>query len=113
MAITSVAVPTKGRVGRSSEIAVEVSNARLPARVQVQLLKNDRNGGWEQVAVGTQDIAVQGKQRTTPFAFSYTFTQDDLAVGKVTFQMVATIVGARDAIPGDNTVVSLPVVVTT
>ena len=78
----------------------------------MQLLRNDRNGGWEQVGVGTQSVAVKD-EKTTPFVFSYTFTQDDLAIGKVTFQMVATIVGARDAIPGDNTVVSLPVVVTT
>ncbi len=113
VAIASFAVPPKGRVGCSSEITVEISNARLPERVQVQLLRNDRNGGWEQVGVGTQSVAVKDREKTTPFVFSYTFTQDDLAIGKVTFQMVATIVGVRDAVPGDNTVISLPVVVTT
>ena len=112
VAIASFAVPPKGRVGRSSEITVGVSNSRVPETVQVQLLRNDRNGGWEQVGVGTQSVVVEDR-KTTPFVFSYTFTHDDLAAGNVTFQMVATIVGARDAIPGNNTVVSSPVVVTT
>ena len=34
-------------------------------------------------------------------------------LGKVNFQAVATIQGARDAIPTDDTVISLPTKVTT
>jgi hypothetical protein len=40
--------------------------------------------------------------------FSYTFTSNDTAFGKVTFQAVASIVDARDALPADNTATALP-----
>ncbi len=43
-------------------------------------------------------------KKTVAFAYDYAFTNDDLAVGKVSFQAVATIEGARDAFGGDNTV---------
>jgi hypothetical protein len=46
--------------------------------------------------------------RTTSFDFSYTFTADDAVAGKVTFKVVATIVGARDAAPADNEAIALP-----
>ena len=49
-----------------------------------------------------------GANRTTSFVFNYTFTADDKALGKVNFQAVATIQGARDAVLADNTFISLP-----
>jgi hypothetical protein len=51
---------------------------------------------------------VRSGGRTTAFGFTYTFTSDDAALGKVTFKAVASIVGARDAQPSDNTAIALP-----
>jgi hypothetical protein len=51
------------------------------------------------------------KNKTTMFALNYTFTDEDLAVGKVSFQAVATIQGNRpgiDAFPDDNTATTPP-----
>jgi hypothetical protein len=43
---------------------------------------------------------------------SYTFSSDDAAVGKVTFQIVGQILGGRDAISADNTAIAPPTRVT-
>jgi hypothetical protein len=50
---------------------------------------------------------VRGANRTSNFSFSYTFAPEDAVLGKVTFQAVAEIQGAHDAIPTDNTFISL------
>jgi hypothetical protein len=65
-------------------------------------------GGWQQVGVLTQYVPVRGTNRTTNFSFDYTFAPEDATLGKVSFQAVASIQGARDAFPTDNTFVSLP-----
>jgi hypothetical protein len=39
---------------------------------------------------------------------SYTFTSADAALGTLTFKAVATIIGAPDAIPADNTASAPP-----
>jgi PKD repeat protein len=111
VAITSLAVPSKGRVGKSSLISVGVSNLRYAETVQMQLYKSTPSG-FQLVGTLSQSIPVTGKKKTIPFSFNYTFTGDDATVGKVTFQAVATIVNARDALPSDNTAISLPVTVT-
>ncbi len=59
-----------------------------------------------------QYVPVRSGNRTTNFAFSYTFTSADAVVGKVTFEAVATIIGARDALPADNTLIAPPTKVT-
>ena len=51
---------------------------------------------------------VRARWQRTSFTFSYTFRAEDQAAGKVTFKAVATISGARDALPADNEVVALP-----
>jgi hypothetical protein len=40
------------------------------------------------------------------FDISYTFSPEDAALGKVTFEAVASILSARDANPSDNTVIA-------
>ena len=42
------------------------------------------------------------RNKATIFSVDYTFTSSDLVVGKVNFQAVASIRGATDAYPGDN-----------
>ena len=51
-------------------------------------------------------------KKTVMFSYDYAFTNDDLAVGKVSFQAVATIEGARDAYGADNTATTSPASVT-
>lgn len=110
VAITKLTVPNTGRVGQTKSITVGVSNSRYPETVQVQLSESVP-GGFTLVGTLTQSVPVQKSNGTVPFAFSYTFTSDDAVTGKVTFQAVATITGYRDALPADNTAISLPTTV--
>jgi hypothetical protein len=105
--VLAFATPDKGRTGRASTIEVDVGNTRYPETVQVDLYKSAPNG-FQQVGTLTNAVKVMGKKKSVPFTFSYVFTNDDLAMGKVTFQATATIQGNRDALPSDNTAISLP-----
>lgn len=53
-------------------------------------------------------VPVRSANGTTAFDFSYTFTDNDARIGKATFTAVATIVDARDALPGANEAVASP-----
>jgi len=103
--IVKLQVPQAAAVGQTRSISVSVVSDRYGEMVTVQLYRSVP-GGFAPVGSLTQSI--QLRKRATPFAFSYTFTADDAALGKVTFKAVATIVGVRDALPADNEVVSLP-----
>jgi len=107
VAIEKLTVPQSARAGHTRQITVGLTNTRYPETVEVTLLKSTP-GGWEQVGLATQHVPLRSANRTTAFAFNYTFTSADAELGKVTFQAVATIQGARDALPADNTVVALP-----
>jgi PKD domain len=102
VAITKFSVPTSASVGQTRSITVGISDKRYPETVQVQLLKSNSQGGFDPVGTLTQSVAVQEGKSTAPFAFSYTFTPADAETGKVTFEAIATIQGARDALPVDN-----------
>jgi PKD repeat protein len=106
VAITKFTVPTSASAGQTRSITVGISDKRYPETVQVQLLKSNGQGGFDQVGTLTQQVPVTTGNRTTPFAFSYTFTSSDAAVGKATFEAIATIQGARDALPADNTAIA-------
>ena len=108
VAITDFAVPESAQSGRSKAITVGVANSRYPETVRVELLKTVSGGGFTEVGVLTQSLPARANRHKTDFPFRYTFTSDDADAGRVTFQAVATIVGARDALPGDNTVIALP-----
>jgi PKD repeat protein len=109
--IAKVLAPQKASVGQTRTITVGLTNSRYPETAQVQLLKSVAGGGWQQVGQLTQYIPLRGGNRTTNFDFNYTFAPDDSVLGKVSFQAIATIQGARDAIPTDNTFISLPTTV--
>jgi hypothetical protein len=111
VAITSFAVPTTARPNQSRSITVSISNTRYPEKVQVQLLKSVPGDGFEEVGALTQSVPVRARNRATDFPFSYTFQQDDADAGRVTFEAVATIIGARDGLPADNTMIALPTTV--
>lgn len=113
VAISKLTVPQAARVGQSRQLAVEVANTRYADTVEVALLRSVAGGGFEQVGQVTQGVPVRPARRTTTFSISYTFAPADASLGKVTFQAVATIVGARDAHTADNTVIAPPTKVRT
>ena len=110
VAITKVVAPSSGNVSQTRPITVYIKNNRYAETVQIQLYKSNPNvvGGFELVGSYTQFVPVRAGNRTSAFTFNYTFTAADLAVGKVTFKAVATLVNGRDAIPSDNELSSSP-----
>jgi hypothetical protein len=99
------ATPSSGMTGKTSKISVDIRSNRLPETVQVQLFKSVP-GGYQPVATSIQTLPT--RNRVTTVAFSYTFTQDDAAIGKVTFRAVVSILGGRDALPADNEAIGSP-----
>jgi hypothetical protein len=109
IAITRFVAPSSASAGQTRAISVELRNTRYTETVQVQLLKSVPGafGGFQVVGTLTHEVPAS-RNRTTPFDFNYTFTSDDAAIGKVTFEAIATIVNTRDALSADNTAISLP-----
>ena len=112
VAISRLSVPQTARVGQTRQLSVSVLNTRYAEHVEVALLRSVPGGGFERVGNVTQSVPARGGGRATTFAISYTFGPDDARFGKVTFQAIATLVGARDAVPADNAIVALPTKVT-
>ncbi len=107
VAITKFSAPQAASAGQTRQIAVGLNSKRYPETVQVDLYKSVPNG-FQLVGTLSQSVPVRSANRTTDFAFSYTFTGGDATVGKVTFKAVATIPGARDALPADNEAIASP-----
>lgn len=105
VAITRFATPATGMTGKTSRISVDIKSNRYPETVQVQLFKSVP-GGYQLVSTSVQTLPT--RDRVTTLLFSYTFTPDDAVIGKVTFRAVATILGARDALPADNEAIGNP-----
>ncbi|SRR6266576_384884 len=105
VAITRFATPATGLTGKTSRISVDIKSNRYPETVQVQLFKSVP-GGYQPVSTSVQTLPT--RDRVTTLLFSYTFTPDDAVIGKVTFRAVATIMGARDALPADNEAIGNP-----
>ncbi len=108
VSIATMSVPATARVGQTRELSVGVANTRYAEVVRVVLLRSIAGAGFEPVGEVTQGVPARGRKRTTAFSIAYTISPDDAAVGKVTFQAIATLVGARDAHPADNTVIAVP-----
>lgn len=108
VAITKFAVPLAAMVGHTRRIIVGVNSRRYPERVEVVLYKSIP-WGFEWVGTLNQFVAVRRLNRTTDFAFSYTFTDEDAWIGTVTFRAEAHIIDAMDALPADNEAISPPV----
>ncbi len=106
--ITTFGVPQSAKPNQSKTLTVGVANSRYAERVTVQLFKSVAGSGFQPVGQLTQLVPARGRNRTTDFPFSYTFGADDATAGSVTFQAVATLVDARDALTGDNTTIALP-----
>jgi hypothetical protein len=112
VAIVGIAVPKSAHVGQTIAVNVTVANKRYPETVQVDLYKS-APGGFQQVGSLTQPVPVRPPGGTsTRFAFSYTISQADKTVGKVSFKAVASIIDHRDALPADNELISAPLKIT-
>ena len=105
--ITKFTVPQSASAGQTRSITVGIAVYGYPETVQVELWKSVP-GGFVPVGALTQSVPVLPGNRTTPFAFRYTFTGDDAAMGTVTFKGVATILDAPDANPANNVAIALP-----
>jgi PKD repeat protein len=108
VAITKFKLPKTGRVGRTEQFSVSVSNKRYPERVRVEFLKSGPFG-FETVGWLSQSVPIHSNNRTTDFLFSYTFTEGDAQIGKVSFRAIAYLESGRDALPGDNEAISPPI----
>ncbi len=108
VAIVRVKVPTSARVGQTVTVEVHVQNTRYEENVQVDLYKSVA-GDYAHLGAVTQLVPVREAGRSTRFAFTYTVTADDLALGKLTFRAAADLSPNRDAIPADNELLSTPV----
>jgi PKD repeat protein len=108
VAIAKLTVPRSAGAGQTREITVGIRNYRYPDVVQVQLLKSVPGAGFQTIGTLMQLIPVRNGNGTTPVSFSYTFSTDDAAVGKVSFEAIVTIMGARDMLSADNTAISTP-----
>ena len=101
-----------GRSTRVARVAVVILAVVLGVAVVVAAVAVVRSRALaQQVGALTQYLPVRGGNRTTSFSFSYTFAPEDATLGKISFQAVATVQSARDAIPTDNTFISLPTTV--
>ncbi len=108
VAITKFTVPQSASSGQTRQIVVGLNSKRYVEDVEVQLYKSQVGGGWQLIGTLRQTVPIRPSNRTTDFLFSYTFTKDDAAIGKVTFHAVALIVNARDALPADNEAIAPP-----
>jgi hypothetical protein len=112
--IAKLTVPTAASAGQTRAITVGVSNHRYPESGVVTLWKGAYP--FNQVISQLEGVAIPVLPggRTTNFTFTYTFTAQDAAVGKVTFGAAVGIwiSGIPDAYPADNSVIATPTRVT-
>jgi PKD repeat protein len=111
VAITKFAAPNAASAGQTRHLTVGVSNNLSTELVQVMLYKSAPGtfDGFQIVGTLTQQVgSISSGNRVTPYDFSYTFTDDDAVIGKVTFKAVATMPNVRDAQPADNTAIAPP-----
>jgi len=108
VSIVRMILPASAHVGQTIAINVYVRNTHYPETVRVDLSRSIP-GGFSGVGSLTQLVLVKMGGQSTRFAFTYTVTGDDAAVGKITFRADAIIIGQRDALPGDNELLSTPV----
>ncbi len=104
--ITKFVVPTSARTGESKPITVHVANTRYLEKTTVTLYRSN-GSSWNEVGKLTLDVAAH-PTRKVQFPFSYTFTHEDAAMGKVAFRAVTSLqYPVQDARALDNEVISI------
>lgn len=110
VSLSGFTVPTTAQVGQTKPIKVSVANTRYDETVKVQLLRQSEHGYFEHVGNLTQWVAA-AQGRKVEFPFAYTYTAADVAAGKTTFKVVATLSRYDgDARPQDNELVAVTTV---
>jgi PKD repeat protein len=108
VAITRIDAPRRARAGQTRQITVVVKNTRYDETVQVRLERSVPGVGFDLVGVAELPVPARTRGRGTTFTFIYGFRPEDAELGKVTFRATAAIVGARDALAGDNDAIAPP-----
>lgn len=104
--ITKFTVPTSARAGQSKPVTVTVANTRYLEKATVTLFRSD-GSSWTEVGRTEIDVPAH-PTRKVQVPFSYTFTPQDAAVGKVSFRAVVSLdYPVRDARLADNEVVAI------
>ena len=106
VAIIRFRAPQAAKAGQTRNITVGLSNQNYEELVEVCLNKSEHYVGCL-----LQTVPLRKGNRTTDFDFSYTFTDEDAAIGKVTFRANAFIVNTCDALPADNEAIADPTTV--
>jgi hypothetical protein len=103
--------PRRARAGQQGLISLGLVSERYQENVVVELLKG--RPGCDFSSVGRKQVLVPagGPRKATEVRFALTFDDEDAAAGRVIFRASASIVGARDASPADNTALALPTTV--
>ncbi len=103
--------PSVGQLGLTASIRVGIHNENYPDEVTVKLYRSVP-GGFREVGHLTQFVDVSEMNKaTTDFHFSYTFTEQDEAIGRVTFKAEAFLTENPEALPADNAYTTWPVYV--
>ncbi|GAB2983554.1 PKD domain-containing protein [Saccharothrix stipae] len=104
IAITRFTTPGTAVVGATKTLTARIGNTRYAEDVTVRLYRGTPSG-WEEIGHSTQWVPASATGAVN-FPFNYTFRPGDAALGKINFRVVATLVGATDALPLDNEVIS-------
>ena len=103
--VSIVGVDAPAAAGETVPVVVTVASPRYPEMVQVELQRSSGGGPFERVDLLTQGVP---SEEGTEFEFCYPVTEGDRAVGSVTFRALASIVGAADSTPDDNSFTAPP-----
>ncbi|WP_328617541.1 PKD domain-containing protein [Amycolatopsis sp. NBC_00355] len=104
--IAKFSVPASAREGDSKAISVDVSNTRYTETATVVLSKYDGTW-WREVGRLTLEVPAR-PTRTVKFPFSYTFSPDDAAMGKIAFRAELKLdYPVTDARQADNEVIAI------
>jgi hypothetical protein len=107
LGITKFSVPSSAKAGQQKEITVKVGNTRYLEKNAKVLLYRAKGADWALVGSLERDVPAHPTDTVT-FRFTYTFTNDDAALGKAMFRADVWVPSpARDAQPLDNTVIAV------
>lgn len=104
VSVSKLVAPKSSSVGQTKPVTFELRSLGYGETVNVQLLRST-SGGYD--VVGERQVRVE-PGHPARVTFDYRFTSQDAQLGRVTFKVVATLDGARDARPADNEAIAAP-----
>jgi PKD repeat protein len=108
VSIAHIEIPSLCRAGRPVDIVVGVKSTVYDETVEVRVFRSRPRESdlFEQVARAIDVVRADPAGRPTLLALPVTFSEEHAAAGSATLKTVVSIVGARDARPDDNTVLT-------